>query len=706
MANFPDNPVIGEVYVVDGVTMLCTGVKRFKPIPEHTTFATVAAMTAGVVPVNHRCAAVRYSASGKVVPGLSYISRGIGWPVTADGFVNHSDSKGNFLELQLTNNTISLAHTGADSTGVADSAPHLRAAMASLGQNGGGTLVIPKGTFYLNSGDPRGLKIAGTPDFYTVCEIVNNVTVKGYGEESVLKYNSNRLGVVPATGKGDVGAIFANFRVRAATTTPYACSNFNVQSFKVEYTTLSNQSVDFIDGQLVRVYSLSGSVINGVFAADDINVSSAPGHQVFSYERVDKFSSSRCRFYGSGKLTNSANTDVSLYYVTGTIADIRGNYSSGSTAAGDNSTFIELHTTFSSVTDNTCAGMNTFMNAVSQVTHPGAAYDFSEFRVENNHVRDIRNFIVDWVAASNRKTLIHAKNNDIILRARASNDVETLLRHAAISGTSDLPTEKIIFENNSVQVSVSGAGAGAVQYSTSFDGLVRHEYVNDLRFANNQVTGARRGIITADGTKMQKLTVVDNELEFGYFGNDTNDDSARVSRTGITVNFQSSTALQRVIASGNIFTSLYGGAQLNHGLFMLNSGGTVSAAVEVRDNAVRNTVGEELAAIVYGGSSHASNSIKIQHVANKLANSAALAGMFPAVGLTALVPGSKVSFENYDVIVANVGASKEFIVFGRANAAPTSGYFSVGSFIHNTGPGVLGWKCDVAGTPGTWVAKA
>lgn len=50
----------------------------------------------------------------------------------------------------------------------------------------------------------------------------------------------------------------------------------------------------------------------------------------------------------------------------------------------------------------------------------------------------------------------------------------------------------------------------------------------------------------------------------------------------------------------------------------------------------------------------------------------------------------------------------------EGTAAPTTGTWSVGSFVWNTAPAeagsasskyvVLGWTCTVAGTPGTWLA--
>lgn len=59
-------------------------------------FDSVELMKNGVVPSGKRarCTRLLY-----FVADLEYYSRGQGWTETADGYVNHYDSQGNFLEL-------------------------------------------------------------------------------------------------------------------------------------------------------------------------------------------------------------------------------------------------------------------------------------------------------------------------------------------------------------------------------------------------------------------------------------------------------------------------------------------------------------------------------------------------------------------------------------------------------------------------------
>lgn len=62
-------------------------------------YDTVAQMKAGNNPAGKRITCNKFQPTGPLVANLSYLSRGQGWPVTADQYVNHSDSNGNFLEL-------------------------------------------------------------------------------------------------------------------------------------------------------------------------------------------------------------------------------------------------------------------------------------------------------------------------------------------------------------------------------------------------------------------------------------------------------------------------------------------------------------------------------------------------------------------------------------------------------------------------------
>lgn len=62
-------------------------------------YETVAAMKAATNASGALVRCKRYGPTTPVLSSLVYLSRGVGWPVTADNYINHSDAGGNFLEL-------------------------------------------------------------------------------------------------------------------------------------------------------------------------------------------------------------------------------------------------------------------------------------------------------------------------------------------------------------------------------------------------------------------------------------------------------------------------------------------------------------------------------------------------------------------------------------------------------------------------------
>ena len=116
----------------------------------------------------------------------------------------------------ISDSFINIKQLGAKGDGETDDSPIIRKAIAYLKILGGGTLYLPIGTYYVNSGDPRGMNTGESfskEDYYTCFELIDNLNVIGDGDNSVILYNSNRIGYNTQTSRGDVGAIFANFRV-------------------------------------------------------------------------------------------------------------------------------------------------------------------------------------------------------------------------------------------------------------------------------------------------------------------------------------------------------------------------------------------------------------------------------------------------------------------------------------------------------------
>lgn len=62
-------------------------------------YATVAAMKAAANPAGSLVRCKQYGPTTPALSTLIYLSRGTGWPTAADGYINHLDAGGNFLEL-------------------------------------------------------------------------------------------------------------------------------------------------------------------------------------------------------------------------------------------------------------------------------------------------------------------------------------------------------------------------------------------------------------------------------------------------------------------------------------------------------------------------------------------------------------------------------------------------------------------------------
>lgn len=608
---------------------------------------------------------------------------------------------------------------GAVADGVTDDAPALRAAMAALVAKGGGYLYLPAGTYYLNSGDPRGmamLPITGKNEFYTVCEIGDGVTVYGDGDATVIKYESNRVGEylspnsVDGIYRGDVGALFANFRVRANNNTPYAVGSFHVRDFRVLYTPLLNQTKDYIDGQVVRIYSNSGEVANGNFTVKNVNVTSNPGHQCFSYEKVDSFDASDNRIYSPGYSSNPSNSDHSVFFITGTKARYAGNQCFGA-VPDKNSTFFESHCLYNDITGNLCFGMNVFANAVSQVVHPGAAYDFSQFRIAHNYARQCKTFVMDFCYTANRKSSLEILNNNILLLAATVNDPEAIVRFANDTGSPPadiLPTDLIIIRGNTVDF-VESTGL-EVAYATSFDALINHSQVSHLVVENNEVRKARRAVVNIEGTKIVSARIANNRLlNACHRGNGTADESGRASRAAIMCTLSPGSILDRLEVERNTISNAYSGASVAYALLVANFfGASAATKFVVKWNTVLGGTTRNVFVDAQGANTHAADTFEIDHTHTVFDAASSYAELVSCgAPLTAIKAGSVGRHLDVTALMVGSGGSKSPKVEAHGSAAPVARYWFVGNVMHNTAPapsGAMGWVCTVAGTPGTWKA--
>lgn len=149
LPDFPNNPSIDDEFAVGAVVYKCTSVLP-NPVWIIKTltsgqFETVAAMKAAATPVGVTVSCKRYHDTSTPLPSLTYVSRGEGWPVVADGYVNHADSGGNFLELIYSQLDVKQAGAYANGTDIDTLA--IQKSLDYLATLGGGELLLSKGVY-------------------------------------------------------------------------------------------------------------------------------------------------------------------------------------------------------------------------------------------------------------------------------------------------------------------------------------------------------------------------------------------------------------------------------------------------------------------------------------------------------------------------------------------------------------------------------
>lgn len=109
------------------------------------TYNTVAEMAAATNPAGSIVRCKRYQATSTPWPNLLYISRGTGWPTIADGYVNHLDAGGNFLELMY--DVLDARQAGAYGDGITNDGVYIQKAVDFLQTKGGGELAFKSGVY-------------------------------------------------------------------------------------------------------------------------------------------------------------------------------------------------------------------------------------------------------------------------------------------------------------------------------------------------------------------------------------------------------------------------------------------------------------------------------------------------------------------------------------------------------------------------------
>lgn len=641
-----------------------------------------------------------FAALPSLVVGARYRAPGMAWDALPAAATNYDfiHASGTPVQIVPVAGVVNLRSTPCAADGVTDDAVHLRSAMSALVRRGGGKLYIPKGKYYLSSGDPRGLNVSGSSgvdEYWAICEAQGGVEVYGDGEETEIIINSERLGQRSHDGKMDVGALFANFRVRHPSNTCYPVPSFAVRDFKVRWTDVVHPSRDYVEGQVVDILGLGGEAYHGIFTADRVTIQNHAGHQAFQVWPVKLASIKNCVWDKAGFAAVPGNTDYSGIYISGDFCEATGNMFIGSTP-DKNSTFLEIHTRDMTVHGNSMRGGYTFLNAVSQIHHPSDRYSEGMFKVSDNIAHGISEFVVLWVSPEGRTKTVSVLDNDVVLYG-VSGDSRMALFRTASHGPGSQPVDTVVVDGNTVNCEYSGpwdTSAGFV-----WQGLVRCIGCKRLLVKNNHVTDPPRAFvdISPDATDLTHIEITGNTA-LNCASRPIPGDEYTAAVVAGSFNYASELAV--ILIERNRFD--VGAAEASHGIYLTNykgAAGILGDTIAIRGNEVSGATGREV--LLFTGAGSTWGPVKLDHTYNYWPDGLNYGDALFAGAGAAIVAGSCARVGTFSVL-RTVSNHK---VEGQGEATPTGLYWPRGSIIHNTAPaagGNVGWVCVADGTPGTW----
>lgn len=605
---------------------------------------------------------------------------------------------------------------GAKADGATDDAPAIRKAIAYLKATNKVKLYFPRGIYYVASGDPRGLSTESTHsggDYYTCFEVLNNMEICGEGESSVILYNSNRIGYQLNTGRGDVGAIFANFRVNG--TDNYAVNNVIIKNIKVSYTDLAEGEKDvrdYIDGQIIRVntdnYTTSNAWhqgYNGNFLFENIVVENMPGHQIFAVTGANIVDAHDIYIHNIGIINNSANTDHSSFFINAKECNIDKCVVVCDSASSG--TAFELHSTIGNITNCYCKYNSVFTNLIGNVQN----YD-SKYKITNNIADHVVTFAREWLYSYRYIDNIKASNNNITLRYTTASSAERIL---FVSGDSSLtgsenPIGTIIFTDNECKTDITDNTE--VNSATNYNYAVNLLHTKNIIIKNNLFENFRRSLIyyseVGDTGVLKNVDICDNIIR-----NIGLNQASTFNVTGIILTLPAAFGANNIDKSINITGNsldLRGRTGTTTGIYFNYRSGITDAKTKVRiiDNSV---IGADPEINIYAKSASGTLS---QGVLFKHNYQIALTNLLTAM------QASNADLSNYvdgSRIEGNIGgylASAECVASGQVkqiiyvnNAEPsTGGYFRKGAIALNVNPSFsagspYAWICTTAGTAGS-----
>lgn len=624
------------------------------------------------------------------------------------------------LYAELITDVANVKMFGAKGDGLTDDAPKIRNAIAYLKATGNNTLYFPVGSYYINSGDPRGLTTSGTysnTDYYTCFEIIDNMKIVGDGEASVLKYNSNRLGYKLDTNRGDVGAIFANFRVNSPNENYAVNGTVEIKNIKVEYTELASGEKnvrDYIDGQLIRVNTsnyLQHNWVqnyNGNFIFENITIENMPGHQIFNVTGGNKVTAKNINIHNVGKINNSANTDHSSFFINAQVCDIDNcKVYCDSQSSG---TAFEIHSTFSTITNCYTEYNSTFANLIGNVNdYP------SDYIVANNVCNKNKYFIRLWPFSDRTIKNLRIHDNNITINYSDNLTDERILQNysdTAYTGA-EKPIENIEFHNN--YCTTEFIDNTTVASTGNYDYAFKLSLVESLKVTNNIFNNFRRGLIyvseESNLASIRSIDISNNQIEKIGLRTETSFKTPAIY-VNIPASYKDNNVAKNINIENNVIdlrsrTAQSGQSQGIYFNFRPTETDT-NTKVRIIENYIDSATTE---VTIYGQNAAGTSDHNILFV-HKYHNAITNVNdsLLTSAVSTNFMNGTCIegTLNNYMVKATITGSDQIKTVLFVNNVAPTSGgYFKKGSIAYNLNPSFTNespyaWICTTAGASGTW----
>lgn len=374
------------------------------------------------------------------------------------------------------NDTIEVDWFGVYKDGINDDAVAIRKVLKLLENKKGGILQLNSGTYYCNSGDSSFangnynpvLQWQNVNEYYSCFRVVNNVTVQGVGNSTVILINQDRLGNRTMGGNFRIApALFSNYLQRVG----YLLSGkFVLQNLKIVGKNNGNSPYPYSNGNIIEVYNSLGSDPTdnncpGEIIMDRVTTENIVGYAHINVTNILNIEFTNCVCTKFGKEADSKTMDYSIIF-SNAINTLVNNclFKLSNLAVDYTSTAIELHSNNAIISNNTCLNVNKFCNLCGS---PNSRTP-SNYIVANN-VATVNIFTNPYVFSYKSIDTIKLNNNNVTLYYNKDNlnsYYPTFSRVLMINETESVivPIKKYIIENNIVSLAELG-GAGLTNFA-------------------------------------------------------------------------------------------------------------------------------------------------------------------------------------------------------------------------------------------------